>query len=762
MAEKVQQDTQPHEQQPAFASAKFAISGMHCAACATKIEDALKKAPGAKKAMVNFATQKAYVEYDAEAGAPEKFIKAVDDAGYKAEDITKRRAKKQDNTQLVLLQKKMMLGAVLSSLVMLLSMPHISPLQQIIPWKIMKFLLLALSTPVQFYCGQQFLSSAWKSLKHKQTDMNTLIAMGTLSAYLYSVVVVLFPKFFQHSAHTSGMSGVHPDVYFETASIIITFILLGRFLEERARRKTFDAVEKLMELRPKEATVIREDGREEVIPAEMLAPKDVLRVRPGERIPADGRVISGTSYVDESMVSGESLPVQKKKNSLVVGGTMNQLGSLTIEVTHTEEESFLNQIVKLVEDAQVHKIPIQQLADKIASVFVPAVIFLAVLTFLIWLFAAPAGNKFNFALIRFVSVLIIACPCALGLATPTGILVSTGSAARRGILIKSGEVLQKLQNIQTVAFDKTGTLTKGRLEVTQIQTMGGFKEKELMFYVASSELASEHPVGEALVRKARGMNVKPVQPEDFLAVPGHGIRARVSGKLVVIGNLPFMGNEGIPFEEEMKKKPIPQPEFSASTQFVAIDKKPAGVFHVADTLQANAKSAVEMLTALHIQPLLLTGDKKDVAAAYAKQSGIEWFAAEMLPHEKALYIKRIKESGQNIAMIGDGINDAPALAVADVGIAVASGTDIAMETADITLVREDLHLVADAISLGKKTMRVIKQNLFWAFFYNVIMIPIAAGALYPTFRLTLNPSLASLAMALSSVCVVMNSLRLKK
>ncbi len=755
MAEKIQPEVQQQEQQPAFASAKLAITGMHCAGCATKIEDALKKAPGAKKAMVNFATQKAYVEYEPEKGTVENFLKSVEGAGYKAEDITKHRAKKQDNAELKNLQKRFLVSAALSAFIMFFSMPHVFLFLHAVPHKFLILLLFALSTLVQFYCGRQFISSAWKSLVHKQTDMNTLIAMGTLSAYLYSAAVILFPKFLRGSGHT-------PDTYFETSAMIITFILLGRFLEERARRKTFDAVEKLMELRPKEAIIVREDGREETIPAEMLAPKDVVRVRPGERIPADGTVISGTSYVDESMVSGESLPVQKKRNSLVVGGAMNQLGALTVEITHAEEESFLNQIVKLVEDAQVHKIPIQKLADRVAGIFVPSVIALAALTFLFWLFFAPVADKFNFALVRFVSVLIIACPCALGLATPTAILVATGSAARRGILIKSGEVLEKLHTIQSIAFDKTGTLTKGRLEVTQAQTLNPFKEKDLLFYSASAELASEHPAGEALVRKARAMNVKPVQPEDFLAVPGHGIRAKVNGKLVVIGNLPFMGNEGIPFEEEIKKKSIPQPEFSASTLFVAIDKKPAGVLHVADTLHAHAKDAVQTLVDMQIEPILLTGDKKEVAAAYAKESGIEWFYAEMYPHEKAAFIKKLKKEGRSVAMIGDGINDAPALAEANVGIAVSSGTDIAMETADITLVRDDLHLVADAISLGKKTMRVIKQNLFWAFFYNVVMIPIAAGILYPVHRLTLNPSLASLAMALSSVCVVMNSLRLRK
>lgn len=615
-------------------------------------------------------------------------------------------------------------------------------------WRYYDLLLMALSFPVQFYVGRSYHRGAWKSLRARAPNMDLLISLGTNAAYVYSVIVTF--------TWLVGLNvGTH--VYFESAAVIITLIKVGKYLEARAKGNTSAAIKNLMQLQPKTARVERE-GQEQEIAVSRVELGDIILIRPGERIPVDGMVLGGTSAVDESMLTGESLPVEKQVGDSVIGATINKSGALRIEARKVGKNTALAQIVKLVEDAQSSKAPIQRLADQISAVFVPAVVVIALATLVGWLVLAPERG-WEFAFVNFVAVLIIACPCALGLATPTAIMVGTGKGAEMGVLFRSGAALETAHKVNTVVLDKTGTLTQGRPVV--MQTLGPMPERELLRLVASAERYSEHPLGQAIVQRAEAMGLPLSDPYDFAAVAGHGVRARVEGRAVVVGNQKLMIDLRIQ-TDGLEEKAEEVAEQGETAMFVAVDGQSAGLIAVADKIKPEAKAAVDDLKNLGIQVYMLTGDNPLTAAAIAQQLGIDNFYAQILPTDKEARIKELQAQHKIVAMVGDGINDAPALAAADVGIAIGTGTDVAMEAADITLMRGDLRGVVDAFKLSRATIRTIYGNYFWAFFYNVAGIPLAAGLLFPFLGLLLNPMLAAAAMAFSSVFVVTNSLRLRR
>jgi Cu+-exporting ATPase len=582
--------------------------------------------------------------------------------------------------------------------------------------------------------------------------MNTLIAVGTSAAYLYSVTAMFFP-------HLFSVQGLVAEVYFDTAGAIVVLILLGRLLEARAKGQTSEAIKKLIGLQAKTARVVR-DGQEADIPVEEVEIGNRVVVRPGEKIPVDGILKDGHSAVDESMVTGESIPVEKNAGDAVIGATINKTGTFTFEATKVGKDTMLSQIIKMVEEAQGSKPPIARLADIIAGYFVPTVIGIALITFVVWYFFGPAP-ALTYAVLNFVAVLIIACPCALGLATPTSIMVGTGRGAESGVLIRGGEALETAHKLKAIVLDKTGTLTEGKPSVTDIAAFGDFKEAEILRYSASAEKGSEHPLGEAIVNQAMEKNLPLMSPENFNAIAGHGIEATIEGKSVLLGNVKLMRDRNIALEDLERKAE----EFSnqgKTPMFVAVDNQPAGIVAVADTLKENSKAAVEALHKMGIEVAMITGDNKRTADAIAKQIGIDRVLAEVLPDGKADEVKKLQAEGKKVAMVGDGINDAPALAQADVGIAIGTGTDVAIESADIVLISGDLRGVLTAIALSRATIRNIKENLFWAFAYNTILIPVAAGVLFPFFGILLNPIFAAAAMGLSSVTVVSNALRLRR
>jgi Cu+-exporting ATPase len=582
--------------------------------------------------------------------------------------------------------------------------------------------------------------------------MNTLITVGTSAAYFYSVAATLFPSVFE-------AAGMKAEVYFDTSALIIVLIILGRLLEARAKGQTSEAIRKLARLQPKTARVVRE-GKEMDLPVEEVLPDDIVVVRPGERIPVDGIVVEGRSAVDESMITGESLPVKKEPEDEVIGATINKTGSFKFRATRVGKDTALAQIIRLVHEAQGSKAPIQRLADVISGYFVPIVISIAIATFVVWFNFGPSP-ALTFALLNFVGVMIIACPCALGLATPTAVMVGTGKGAENGILIKGGESLETAHKLNIIVFDKTGTLTKGEPEVTDTVAVTGFSEEDVLRLAASAEKVSEHPLGEAVVRSAVGRKLLLQDPQDFKAIEGHGIEAVVEEVRVLLGNRKLMNDRGI----DVKDLELKAAQFCAEAKtpiYISFDGKAAGLLAVSDSLKETSRRAVERLKKLGLEVVMLTGDNRSTAEAIAAKAGIEKAIAEVLPEDKVDVIKGLQAGGRKVAMVGDGINDAPALAQADVGIAIGTGTDVAMEASDITLIKGDLNGVAAAIELSQKTIRVIKQNLFWAFFYNTAGIPVAAGILYPFFGLLLNPILASVAMAFSSVSVVSNSLRLRR
>jgi Cu+-exporting ATPase len=734
----------------------IAVGGMTCAACVRRVEKAIKGVEGVKDAAVNLANGHATIIHTDKWGGAIALKKVITEQGYEylgqlkdnlADPIEASRIEELRDLKI-----KVTIGAVLSIIVFIGSMQHWFGFLHFIPRQTMLWAMFILTTPAVFWVGSRFFIGAYKAALQKTSDMNTLVAVGAFSAYAYSAAATFLPYFFM-------TAGVMPHVYYDGAAMIVTLILVGRLLEAKAKGKTSTAIKKLMGLKPKTAHLIRKDEEIEVAVDEVLV-DDILLVKPGERIPVDGIIMSGESTIDESMLTGESMPVNKQTGQKVFAATINKTGSFTFKATGVGAETALAQIIRLVEEAQGSKAPIQRLADKVASVFVPAVFLVAFVTFAVWYFI-PNQSNFSRALINFVSVLVIACPCALGLATPTAIMVGTGLGAQSGILIKGGEALEKIHKLSVVVFDKTGTLTRGELAVTDIAAADGFDEKQVLAYAAGLEKNSEHPLARAILQKAKADGITVVAADKFTAVSGMGAKAFIGNRLCLIGNRFFMKNEGVSVDHWDTKAAKLEGE-GKTTVFVSSEKNALGLIALADTLKASAKKAVKNLQNKGLKVAMITGDNAGTAKAIAAQLGIERVLADVLPGKKADEIKNLQAAGEVVAMVGDGINDAPALAVADVGIAIGAGTDVAIEASDITLIRDDLLGVPEAIGLSEATMRVIRQNLFWAFFYNVIGIPIAAGVLYPFFGILLNPEFAAAAMALSSFSVVSNSLRLRR
>ncbi len=772
----------PHESEVV----SLPVMGMSCAACARTIERTLQGVPGVAAAGVNFATNRATVKFDPSLVSVPGLANAVRDVGYdlltlpqadrgdvRAIEDVEQRVREAEYGRL---RRKLIVAVALSLPIFALSMARIT-------FTGVNWLELALAIPVVFYSGAQFYRSAWASVRHRTADMNTLIAVGTGAAFLYSVVVTVTPGLLPAvSAMASGASdtmGAHgaPAVYFEVATAIIALVLVGRLLEARARGRTSEAIRRLLNLQPRTARVVR-DGIELDVPAADVLQGDLVLVRPGERIPVDGDVIEGTSAVDESMLTGESLPVDKAPGAPVFGGTVNSTGSFRFRATRVGRETTLQRIIRMVQEAQASRAPIARLADVISGYFTPVVISLAILTFVVWFDLLPPGARFTTALVNFVAVLIIACPCAMGLATPTAILVGTGKGAEKGILIRGGEILERAGQITTVVLDKTGTITRGRPEVTDVIARDDGDAATLLALAAGAERRSEHPLGQAIVRAAESRRL-PIEPAtDFQARPGLGVIAQVQGRRVLIGNAQLMADEGVPVaaldaEATRLTAAARTVMYVAAVRDLALERdggrgpgaEVVGLIGLADTPREQSASALKRMKALGLEVIMITGDNRATAEAIARavapDGEIDRVIAGVLPDRKADEVKALQRAGKVVAMVGDGINDAPALAQADVGIAIGSGTDIAIEAADITLMRNDLPGVVDAIALSRRTMRVIKQNLFWAFAYNVLGIPVAAGALYPVTGWLLSPMIAAAAMSFSSVSVLTNSLRLR-
>lgn len=723
------------------------------------IEIFLKKMDGVKNVNVNFAAAKASVEYDENKIGEKEIIAAIQKLGYGANvaEIGEMYGEGHDHEKMMReeelkkIKRKFIVGAILSVLVFWGSFPEWFPWTAALLQN--RIVLFFLATPVQFWVGWQFYRGFFLALRNKVANMDTLIAVGTSAAYFYSVMATFLPDLFRNA-------GLEVNIYFDTAAIIITLILLGRMLESRAKAGTSEAIKKLMGLRAKTARVLR-DGQEVDIPVEEVVVGDTVVVRPGEKIPVDGVVIEGRTSIDESMVTGESMPVTKEKNDEIIGATINKFGSFKFRATKVGKDTVLSQIIELVMRAQGSKAPVQRLADKVTSIFVPTVLGIALITFIAWLIFGPAP-AFTLALLNFVAVLIIACPCALGLATPTAIIVGTGKGAENGILIKDAESLEIAHKINTIVLDKTGTLTQGKPAVTDIVVLkNGKSEKEILQITASAEKLSEHPLGAAIVEKANERKINLLESKDFKAVVGAGVEALVNGHKILVGTRELIANNDIRimnYESEIMELE----EQGKTVVIVAADSEVIGLIAIADTLKPNSRKAVEEMKKLGLEVIMITGDNQKTAEAIASQVGITRILAKVLPGNKAEEIKKLQKEGKIVAMVGDGINDAPALAAADVGIAMGTGTDIAMEAGSITLMRGDLEGIVAAIKLSRKTMGTIRQNLFWAYAYNTILIPVAAGVLYPFFGILLNPILAAAVMGLSSVSVVLNSLRLKK
>jgi P-type Cu+ transporter len=783
----------------------FPIVGMHCASCARLIEKKLQKTPGVVNATVNYAGEQATVVLADGKDRERELEKAVKDAGYKAifsksnndsKSVEKSADEIKEETKLAelsLLKKKVIVSCVLTTVIVVGAMGEMVGLEVGLLANV--WLIFALSSIVQFWAGREFYLATWSGLKNRTASMDTLVAIGTSAAYGFSAFGILFPQVFM-------MLGIPMDMYFETAAVIITLILLGRYLEAKAKLHTSDAIKKLLQLQAKTARVLRtisnlqfsissyEKGKkfkEVDIPIEQVEVGDLIRVRPGEKVPVDGIIVDGISSIDESMVTGESIPVDKTVGDSVIGATINKTGTFLLKATKVGGDTMLANIVKMVAEAQSSRAPIQRLADSVSSYFVPVVLMLSVATFVVWYVAGPVGVAFSIAFTTFITVLIIACPCALGLATPTAIMVGTGKGAEKGILIKDAGTLEIANKVKTVVFDKTGTLTQGKPAVTDIKTVAEFSITNFQFsnkskadgtrytnhktpntilsIAASLEQGSEHALGEAIIEKARDKKLEVRSLKDFRSIPGKGIEGEVDGKRYVLGNRALMKKERIQIKTETEKEIMKLEREGKTVVLLSSVSELIGIIAIADILKETAKDTVAILKKKGIKVWLITGDNQRTAEAVARKLGIENVMAQVLPDEKAQKVKELKsEVGSQksvVGFVGDGINDAPALAAADVGIALGTGTDVAMESAGITLLNKDLRSVVAAIELSKKTFRVIKQNLFWAFAYNVTLIPVAMGILYPFFRLLLNPELAAFAMAASSISVVGNSLRLK-
>jgi Cu+-exporting ATPase len=734
---------------------------MSCASCARSIEDAISSVPGVNECSVNFGAEQATVDYDPRTTDLQAIQDAVDAAGYSAyplqeqnlmtgEDDEKRYRQKESRD----LVRKVTVGGIIGTVLVIGSLPMMTGLQlPLIPmWLHNPWLQLVLTTPVQFWCGYSFYVNTWKAFKRHTATMDTLIALGTSAAYFYSLFATLFPGFFM-------AQGLMPDVYYETAAIVITLILLGRLFENRAKGQTSEAIRKLIGLQAKTARLIR-NGREVDVPIEQVQIGDVVLVRPGEKIPVDGEVVDGTSTVDEAMVTGESVAVKKQPGDEVIGATINKTGSFKFRATRVGKDTVLAQIVQLVQQAQGSKAPIQRLADQVTGWFVPAVIAIAIFTFIIWY--NMMGNV-TLALITTVGVLIIACPCALGLATPTSVMVGTGKGAENGILIKGAESLEIAHQIQTIVLDKTGTITQGKPTVTDFLTVNGTlngNEIKLIQLAASLERNSEHPLAEAVVRYAQSQEVTLADVKDFEAVAGSGVQGIVTNRFVQIGTQRWM--EELSINTQALQQDKERLEYLGKTAvWLAVDGEIKGLMGIADAIKPTSTQAVRALQKLGLEVVMLTGDNRRTAESIAREVGIKRVLAEVRPDQKAATVQALQAEGKIVAMVGDGINDAPALAQADVGISIGTGTDVAIAASDITLISGDLQGIVTAIQLSRATIRNIRQNLFFAFIYNVAGIPIAAGILFPIFGWLLNPIIAGAAMAFSSVSVVTNALRLR-
>ena len=761
-------------------SASLNIGGMTCSACVSHIENALRDVPGVAEANVNLGVERASVEFVPGMVELSDLQAAVEGAGYRVEGFNdsgdqERELERLSKVKEIRELRNRLLFAGTGAILLFLGTFDVFPwVSNLMGRSYYPFLLWALATPVQFWAGSTFYTSGLGALRHRTSNMHTLIALGTTVAYGYSAAVVLLDAF---SPEVLADNGIEAKVYFDTAAIIVALILLGRFLEAGARGRTSEAIRRLIGLRPTSARVVR-DGNEIDIPVDQVVIGDTVLVRPGEKIPVDGLVTDGYSAVDESMLTGESMPVEKVPGEKVFGATINSNGALYFEATQVGGETVLAQIISLVEEAQGSKAPIQRLADQVASYFVPAVIIASLAAFAFWMLLGPAP-VLTFSTLVLVSVLIIACPCALGLATPTAIIVGTGKGAEHGVLIKQAVALEIAHKVDTVVLDKTGTLTTGKPVVTDLIASDGSRssEQDLLFLAASAERGSEHPLGEAIVMEAQARGLRLESVTAFEAIPGRGISAQVNGRAVKFGNLALMEDSGVPVNGLAEQASALAAQ-GKTPMFLATDGQAVGLIAVADTVKPEAFEGLARLRRMGLEVVMLTGDNVWTAHAIAGQLGVELVEAEVLPQDKAAVIKRLQAEGRVVAMVGDGINDAPALVQADVGLAMGSGTDVAMESADITLVRSDVNGVATALDLSRQTIRTIKQNLFWAFFYNVMLIPVAAGVLYPVFQGLggvpgglefffgeqgfLNPALAALAMAFSSVTVVANSLRLRR
>lgn len=733
------------------------ITGMTCASCVKAVERAIGKLEGINEVSVNLATEKAKIVYDTSKVRISQIKDAVVKAGYKAleietgeqADYEKVRREKEVKT----LWKKFILSTIFTAPLLYIAMgpmlglpvpgiisPHMHPLN----FGLIQLILVIPS----IIAGYRFYTVGFSRLIKREPNMDSLIAVGTNAAFLYGIYSII--------QILNGHNEYAHDLYFETAGVIISLILLGKYLESVTKGKTSEAIKKLMGLAPKTAIVIQDD-KEKVIPIEEVEVGDIILVKPGEKIPVDGQVIEGRTTIDESMLTGESIPVEKNPGNTVIGASINKNGTIRFKATKVGKDTALAQIIKLVEEAQGSKAPIAKMADIIASYFVPIVMAIAVIAGLAWFIS---GESVIFSLTIFISVLVIACPCALGLATPTAIMVGTGKGAEYGVLIKGGEALETTHKIQTIVFDKTGTITEGNPIVTDIITTGLVDKSELLRLSASAEKGSEHPLGEAIVNEAKEKNVELLSIDSFEAIPGHGIEVVIEGKKMLLGNKKLIDDKKI--EISLQKESDKLAEEGKTPMYVTIDNRLAGIIAVADVMKPSSKRAIEALHIMGIEVAMITGDNKRTAEAIARQVGIDRVLAEVLPQDKANEIKKLQAEGKKVAMVGDGINDAPALAQADIGIAIGSGTDVAMESADIVLMRSDLMDVPTAIQLSKRTIRNIKQNLFWAFAYNSAGIPIAAGLLYLMGGPLLNPMIAAGAMAFSSVSVLTNALRLKR
>lgn len=728
----------------------FPVTGMSCASCAANVETTLKKEPGVVNAAVNYANNSASVEYLARVADPKHFKQSVQSSGYdliiEENENLEHDLEKQKENYYQLLRKRTILAIIFSVPIVLLAMVFMNmPFANYIMW--------ALATPVVLLFGKQFFINAWKQAKHGSANMDTLVALSTGTAYLFSVFNTLYPQFW-----TSR--GLEAHVYFEAAAVVIAFILLGKLMEEKAKSNTSSSIKKLIGLQPKTVVKINEDATESIIKISEVKVADHLIVKPGDKIPVDGIVVSGSSFVDESMISGEPIPVEKKKDAKVFAGTINQKGSFVFEAKKVGADTVLAHIIKMVQEAQGSKAPVQKLADKIAGIFVPVVIIIAIFSFIAWMFFG-GENSFTQALLALITVLVIACPCALGLATPTAIMVGVGRGAENGILIKDAESLEQAKNIDAIILDKTGTITEGRPEVTDIVWKNDIDVLQLSSIFYSIESQSEHPLADAISKYFLSKNISRVNLQSFKSITGTGVSGIYQNKKYFAANYKILIAHHVFIPEELKVKSQKWAKDASTVIWFFDDKTAFTAVAIADKIKSTSKEAIQQLKNLGIDVFMVSGDNEKTVAAVAEKTGIKNYKAETLPAEKAAFVKELKEKGKKVAMVGDGINDSQALALSDVSIAMGRGTDIALDVAKITLISSDLNHIPKAIELSKQTVKIIRQNLFWAFIYNVIGIPVAAGILFPFTGFLLNPMIAGAAMALSSVSVVSNSLRLK-